>query len=265
MTERTDEIDCLRNPFPSDTHMVGIGLGGIAEGWIPPVLIMLQTGVLKLTHALLCDGKKFCDRNRERQYFRQEGNKAQERRTIWSAVYPGLPLCSVPVFIDSENVGKFVPDGAVVLLSPDNHPTRALLSRHLETLENGLLIAGGNDAINKEGGEDGSKGWAAVYCRVQGMNITPPLMEYHSDILEAKEKMPGEMSCGELAQAGEPQLLATNMFVGQMMAHYLYRYLTQPLHRAVGSVEAYVDSASGEVVHYGIGDRFSNTVFSQGR
>ncbi|MDZ4225806.1 MAG: hypothetical protein U1C49_03055 [Candidatus Andersenbacteria bacterium] len=233
--ERND--DWLQGVLPAEAPLVGVGLGGICEGWLPNVLLYMQAGVLPLKRVILVDGKKFSAHNHGRQNFRNEANKAEERKVMWGAMYPTLPIYAVGQFVDEHNIAQFIPEGTVVLLSPDNHPTRALFARHVSTLNNALLICGGNDGINKEGGEDGTQGWAAIYCRRAGMNVTAPLTTYHPEIAEASEKMPSVMSCMELAQAGQPQLLATNLHVGQIMAYLLHRYLTMPLGQALEVVE----------------------------
>lgn len=252
---------CLDGPFSSQGLLIAIGLGGISEGWLPNILLYHATGIFTFARILLIDGKTFTDRNKTRQHFHQTRNKAQERRALWSAVYPDVPLYSVGRFIDEGNISQLIPDRSVVLLSPDNHPTRALVSGHASRLETILLIMGGNDAITTDGGPDGTQGWAAVHCRINGRNITPPITQYHENVLQSEEKLPSAMSCVELAQTGQPQLLATNLFVGQAMGNLLYRYLTQPLRGAVNIVETCVNSATGEVCHYGIRERYLETLF----
>lgn len=212
---------------------------------------------------MLVDGKSFSDHNAMRQHFRKARNKAEDRKEVWSAAYPKAPLYSMCEFVSGVNVGKLVQDGSIILLSPDNHPTRVILSDHMETLSSGLLIVGGNDAVVPDAGQNGTKGWVAVHCRVDGTNVTPPVTAYHDDLRSSKELLPTEMNCVELAQAGQPQLLATNLFVGQMMSALLHRYLTLPLRQAIEVVEACVDSSTTDVGSYGIRERHLNTLFSE--
>ena len=181
---------------------------------------------------------------------------------MWLSVYPDLSLYCVAEFIDDRNISRFVSEGSVVLLAPDNHRTRVLFSDYAETVQNLLLIIGGNDAIPESGGQDGAQGWAAVHCRVNGQKVTPPVTTYHQDLRKSGDKLPTEMSCEELAQAGQPQILATNLFVGQVMSQLLQRYLSQPLRQAVEIVEVGVNSRSGEYNPYGIRERHKGTLFS---
>ena len=181
---------------------------------------------------------------------------------VWGGCYPRVPLYSLCQYVEWSNVASLVPDGSIVLLSPDNHPTRVVLSDHMETLKNGLLIVGGNDAVDPETGQQGRTGWVAVHCRRDGQNVTPPVTAYHDDLRGSKEKLPTELDCVDLAKAGQPQVLATNLLVGQMMSVLLHRYLTMPLRQAAEVVEICVDSSSVEVGSYGIRERHLSTIFS---
>lgn len=171
-------------------------------------------------------------------------------------------MYSMTAYVDRDNIGTYVRDGSAVLVSPDNHPTRVLVSDYVAQLDNALLIVGGNDAITEDGGNSGVDGWVAAYCRVGGHNVTPPITQYHDDLRHSPERLPSDMGCEELAQAGAPQLLATNLLVGHMMSYVLYRYLTQPLRQAVDVVEVCVNSATGGICRYGIRERYLGTVFS---
>ena len=181
---------------------------------------------------------------------------------VWGGCYPRVPLYSLCQYVEWSNVASLVPDGSIVLLSPDNHPTRVVLSDHMETLKNGLLIVGGNDAVDPETGQQGRTWLVAVHCRRDGQNVTPPVTAYHDDLRGSKEKLPTELDCVDLAKAGQPQVLATNLLVGQMMSVLLHRYLTMPLRQAAEVVEICVDSSSVEVGSYGIRERHLSTIFS---
>lgn len=255
-------VPFLNVPFNPQRPLLGIGLGGISEGWLPNVMLYHRTGILPFSRIILVDGKSFSDHNVSRQHFRKARNKAEDRREVWAAIYPRAPLYSMCEFVNWSNVSRLVRDGSIVLLSPDNHPTRVILSDHMETLSNGLLIVGGNDAVVPDADQNGTKGWVAVHCRVNGVNVTAPVTVYHDDLRSSKEQLPSEMNCVELAQAGQPQLLATNLFVGQMMSALVHRYLTLPLRQAVEVVEVCVDSSTTDICSYGIRERHLNTLFS---
>lgn len=142
-----------------------------------------------------------------------------------------------------------------MLLSPDNHATRKVVSDRAEAADNILLICGGNDGINESRHEDGTEGFVAVHCKVNGTDVTPPLTRYHRQIAEPEDRLPTDQSCAELAQAGEPQVLATNLMVGWHMALMVHRYCTLPCNEAAAVPEVWVNSRTGAVLQYGIDER----------
>jgi hypothetical protein len=235
-------------------QLVCLGLGGIFEGYGPQVFLLCQTGVLPVDVIRLVDGKKFRAENRGRQHFQAVREKAVERTKLWRRMYPDLPLRSRAAFVDASNVADIVTDGSIVLLSPDNHATRRLVSEHACTLDNILLITGTNDAINQEEGLDGTEGQAIAHWRIEGQNRTAPITRYHEEIQNATAGLPTQLSCEELARS-HPQLLATNLLVGQAMVLLLQRYLLQPPAEAIKIVEYGVNSREGTLVPYGIDAR----------
>ena len=243
----------MNNTVPS-RPLIGIGLGGLCEGWLPPVLHLYQTKVMRFSRILLIDGKTFTERNRERQHFNGLRPKAEERCALWQSIYPDAPLDYCVAFVDATNVSRFIGDGAIVLLSPDNHATRKVVSDHVQTLHTTLLICGCNDGINAERGEDGTEGCVIVHCKVQGKDLTPPITRHHPEIAEPEDRLPNDLGCTELA-AGEPQLVATNLMVGHTMALLLHRYCAFPIEEAAQLPEVWVNSRTGAVVRYGIKER----------
>lgn len=235
--------------------LVCIGLGGISEGYLHDVLLLHQTGVVPFSHIFLIDGKTFSPEKRVRQHFLSDAPrpKAAERVDMWTQMFPDAPLLAVNTFVDRENVGRYVRNGSIVLLSPDNNPTRALVSAHAETLDTVLLINGGNEGI--EGKEDGTEGIVQVHWKVDREDRTPPITKYHPEIAASDERLPSEMSCEELARAGQPQVLGTNLMVGWWMAHMLWRYCTLPSEEATRIVELWANSRTGDVNPYPIGER----------
>jgi hypothetical protein len=239
-------------PFEaSDRVVVGVGLGGICEGWLYPLLLLQQTGILPVGMIMLIDGKDFKLHNRQRQQVGELRNKAQDRHTVWSQVFPSAPLRFVAAYVTAHNISSFITDGSIVLLSPDNHRTRKLVSDHAETLNDVLLISAGNDAIDKVVGTDGSEAMAIVHCKREGRNLTPPITRHHPAIAVPHDDSPATLGCAELAQAGQPQLLATNLLAGQLMVQLLWRYCSLPPEQACEVIELWGSTKSGYVSPYG--------------
>ena len=68
------------------------------------------------------------------------------------------------------NVGVIVRDGDIVLLAVDNHRTRALVDRHVASLDSATLISGGNDETD---------GNVQLVRRRDGWSVDGHLVEIH--------------------------------------------------------------------------------------
>lgn len=165
------------------------------------------------TEVSLIDGDKFEERNQERQIFETLGNKADTTKERLEKQFPNVYFRSHPTYVSDANVGLLIRDGDVVLLGVDNHTTRKLISDHCETLDNVLLISGGNEYTD---------GNVQIHHRVNGENLTLPIAnEFHPEIQEPEDENPAD---AEQRQAGcdvqrihEPQIVITNNSVAACM------------------------------------------------
>ena len=82
------------------------------------------------------------------------------------------------------SVGFVVREGDVCPLAVDNHPTRALVDRHIAGLTDVTLIGGGNDETD---------GNIQLVRRRDGYSVDGHLVEIHPEIGQAAESdvMPG--------------------------------------------------------------------------
>lgn len=234
----------------TDRPLILIGLGGIATGYLPAVMYYHSVGLLPFETICFVDGKPFRADNAARQHFQREANKAVELKQLWGRHYPRVPLRIRPEFVTPQNVANMIPNRSVVLLSPDNHATRQLTSNHVESLSDCLLIAGGNSAIDKTKGQDGTEGSVFVHFRVNGRNLTPPITTHHPEIAHPTDDLPTDVGCSELALS-QPQLASTNFMVGQTMAELLYCYCCLPDNSATQVVERWMNSSTREQTDYG--------------
>lgn len=241
---------------PSEEHntrvVVQIGCGGIWEGYGLTVPSLHRTGELAIRMLMLVDGDTFEDRNAGRQAYHRLGPKAVVRKEQLLALYPepGFPLVVVGSYICRANVGNLISERSIVLLSPDNHPTRRLVSDHVKGLEDCLLIVGGNDGIEEEAGKDGTEGVVMVHYRKEGQDLTAPIDLFHPEIAQDAGPEPTEQSCGELAAGGAIQIRRTNLLVGQWMLNMLLRYTQLPADEAVRVSEVAMSSRTHNVVLY---------------
>lgn len=237
-------------------EVVCIGLGGISEGYLYPLLLLHQTGVVPFSSLWLVDGKSFRAGNRGRQHFSREESKAAHRCELLLRLFPRAPLYAKATYVDQTNVREIIEDGAIVLLSPDNHATRKIVSDHAETLDNILLISGGNDGINPAAGEDGWEGTIIVHWRMRGKNVTAPITKYHEEIRQPADRLPTAMGCLEQIEAGEPQILGTNLAVGSGMIELFQRYVLLDPEVATKVVELWIHRVDGTWVSYSLSERY---------
>lgn len=191
----------------SISRIVIVGLGGVGTR-IAPILCQYLAYEQPNLPVFLIDGDKFEPKNAQRQVFASLGNKAEVTVESLRKDFPELSIEAKTQFVTDENVYIYIPEGSCVFCCVDNHASRKLLSDHCGSLENVILISGGNEF------DDGN---IQVYIRSGGKNITPPLTHLHPEIARPKDRNPAELDCMELAAAGTPQLIFANVKVATEM------------------------------------------------
>jgi hypothetical protein len=126
----------------------------------------------------------------------------------------------VPEYITPENIGRIIKTGDYVFLCVDNHPTRRMVSEHWQTLSDAILFSGGNEGVNPPG-ERGTYGNVQIAIREGEKNVTVPITKYHPEIVQTKEQLPHELSCGQLVTS-TPQILFTNLAVASAMLNAFF-------------------------------------------
>ncbi len=213
-----------------------IGLGGIGSNVVDSLCrkLSFSKSIKKADRVILVDGDKYEEKNRERQRFTSCANKAEATKEWLLVNFPDLQIEAKPRYVDDKNIFLFVKEGDVVFCCVDNHATRKLVSDHMRTLENGLLISGGNELYDGE---------IQIYERRDGKDFTPPLT-YHPEIEFPKDKNPAELSCGEIVASGGTQLLAVNLMVATLMLNAYALWLEMG---ELPYTECYFDFKSGNV------------------
>jgi len=239
-----------------DISCACVGLGGISQGVLPSLLLYQQLNIFRFQSIIFADGKKFRLANESRQYFRETGNKATVVKQNWLRFYPDIGGCFIecPEYITADNIADIIPDSSVVMLSVDNHQTRKLISDYCDSLANILLICGSNDDIDDSNGQDGTRGLVMVHYKLNGENQTPPITKHHDDIAKPQDSHPTDLSCEELA-ISQPQILATNLAVGQAMVELLYRYMSLPNIQATEIVEIWLNAQTQNRAFRGLKER----------
>jgi molybdopterin/thiamine biosynthesis adenylyltransferase len=218
-----------------------VGCGGIG-GHLAPNLCHFLYAERRAAHVTLVDGDTYEPGNAARMRFRNLENKAVAMaRELASAFGAVLTLEPVPAYLTPANIATLVESGDVVFLAVDNHQTRHLIDAHCATLPDVTLISGGNDGV--EDGATGTFGNVQVVRRAAGRPLTNTLACFHPEIETPADRIPGELSCTELAAAGVAQLLFTNLAVASAMLNAFYGLLRD----AVPYEEVYLDIAKNRM------------------
>lgn len=214
-----------------------IGLGGIGSIFINKLVRYVnhcEVGGNPLNWEItLIDGDDYEVKNFKRQEFIYIKNKAMSKFEELNNLSSGSIANAIPEFINENNVVESVRENDTIFLCVDNHKTRKIISEHARTLNDVIIVSGGNDETD---------GNVQIFIREHGKSLTPSLTDYHPEILNPVDKLPTEMSCEELANA-EPQLFFANLTAATIMCWIAYKLVTLPLDK-VGFCESYFDIVS---------------------
>lgn len=189
-----------------------IGLGGIGSILCDSLCRFMNYDQNNKYHVILMDGDAYESKNSSRQSFNTFGNKAIVKESEIRLQYEKITTENIPKYISESNIHTHIKSNSVVFLCVDNHATRKLVSDYCKSLDDIILISGGNEFTD---------GNVQIYIRKNGVDITSNLTDYHPEIQNPADKNPDDMSCQELAFSS-PQLLFTNLTVATIMLWVFY-------------------------------------------
>ena len=159
-----------------------IGCGGIGSQLLPSLVRYLSFRPEPRPLLVLVDGDVFEPANRSRQLFPDDAlgtNKAEALAQVFRGRWARRSRRS-PSTSSADNVGLVVREGDVVLLAVDNHPTRALVDRH-------IADPLGRDAHQRRQRRDGRQRPARPPPR-RLVSVDGHLVEIHPEIGEAADR-----------------------------------------------------------------------------
>ena len=198
-----------------------IGVGGTGCCLLPPLCRLLNYGSNAYSfpevELSLIDGDQYEERDRDRQTFRELGNKAEVAARAIGREFSALKVTAHPVFLDKTNARLFLQEGDIAFLCVNNHRTRRTVSRHCEgSLKNVVVISGGMDYTT---------GSIQVFIRKDGENLTDPLdSKFHPEIANAVDEYPTDAKSAKAAT--RPQLLITNNMAAAVMLNAFHDWKT---------------------------------------
>lgn len=217
--------------------LILIGLGGIGSHLAEPVCRTLAyTNTSRTPHrVVLIDGDTYEEENGERQRSQIDTPKTNATKESLASLFPTLRIEARTLYINEDNVYVHLREDDIILLAVDNHPTRKIVSDHVRTLENTILISGGNEETD---------GAIQVYERKGGVDLTPPLTKFHPEIEFPKNNHPETPSCAQLIETGSPQLLTVNFTIAALMLNALTLWLHE---KPIPYADQYFDLTIGTV------------------
>ncbi|MBI5420811.1 MAG: ThiF family adenylyltransferase [Parcubacteria group bacterium] len=218
-------------------RLVLIGLGGIGSHLAEPACRTLQYTDTSRTpqRIILIDGDSYEEKNMERQRSQIHVQKGEATRESLKNLFPQLRIEVKNLYINKDNVYVHLLEGDIILLAVDNHATRKIVSDHVRTLKDAILISGGNEEFD---------GAMQVYERKDGKDITPPLTKFHPEIEHPRNNHPETPSCTQLIEAGSPQLLTVNFMIAALMLNALTLWLHK---KPIPYADQYFDLTKGIV------------------
>ena len=217
----------LEPEIPEDTTFKVIGLGGVGS-IVARYLAVFLGAMDKNLRLVLVDGDEFELDNASRMLFSGCGNKAETIRDDLLTHFSEsrLSILALNQYVTSDNIGKIVTPGDVIILATDNHFSRKQISDFCaEQLAEVALFSGGNDGIEK--GATGSRGRGTfgnvqIFLRRDGINLTPPLTDNHPEIENPQDVNPGETEgCGVQLES-TPQILFANLATASAILNALW-------------------------------------------
>lgn len=193
-----------------------IGAGGIGTYLIEPLARYLHF-CDDNCEVTIIDGDKYEEKNKTRQRFKAEENKADHTAALLKEEFQKVHIRSKGEFVTPDNVISIIRENDIVFMCVDNHATRKLVSDRCQQLKNITLISGGNDYTD---------GNVILYIRKDGKDVTKSPTALSPHIANPTDENPGlvnkERQGCEQEVATNKQLLFANMAVASHMLNVYY-------------------------------------------
>lgn len=199
--------------------VVVVGVGGTGSYLLPQLARYLNSRKEDI-EITICDGDKYDEGNMNRQEFahsRLNKNKAEVQSEIYTRKFKDIVVFCVPEYLGANNIKDVIVNNSIVFCCVDNHFCRNLISKHCQTLDNVLLISGGNEEFD---------GNVQSFARINGKNMNEPIEVRHPEIERTNDGNRSEMSCEQLAQLPSGgQVIFTNATSANIMCNLLFGYI----------------------------------------
>jgi hypothetical protein len=114
-------------------------------------------------------------------------------------------------YVNEANIASIIPDNSLAILTVDNNKTRNIVQKHCLTLNDILLVNGGNELYD---------GDVTAFMKTGGVLVMDPIWEGQEQIKNPSDEHPEEKSCTE-RYVSDPQLFTTNLSVSTEIIKFL--------------------------------------------
>jgi len=197
-----------------ELNVVIVGIGGVGGHLAPLISRYCQHLKPSIPVTItLVDGDGYEEHNAARQAFQRFGNKAEV--TVESLVdqFDRVTFTAVGEFLTPDNIDFLLGENVIVFCCVDNNRSRKVIDDYVGTLQNAVLVSGGNDMTD---------GNVQVYIRRAGKDVTRSISSVHDETANPVGKAPYEMSCEEMGAASSAQLFFANAIVSTLMCLTFY-------------------------------------------
>lgn len=210
---------------PSRLRIQFVGLGGIGSALIQPISKFLRYyDSTKYIEVVFIDGDKVEESNLSRQAF-IPSDIQKYKSTIMEEEFVAkfdptsssrtLMTTSILNFLNDQNIKDLILENSITLCGVDNFPTKIMLTKHISTLNNALLILGANEY------EDGD---VNIFQRVKGIDLWPLYTKKHPEVLKKTGTLPDLQSCAQASES-DPQLIMANQTAATIMCNAFFQYM----------------------------------------
>lgn len=227
-----------------------VGAGGTGTHLLPALLTYLRAHHEPGDYqVVIADGDVFEEKNMARQLF-ADGMITINKADAMVQMYPGHPLISVTRYIGKADIEQMVQDGDCVIICADNYSVRALIADHARTLDNCVVVNGGNEL------NDGS---VQLWVRENGENVTPSITYGHPEIKFIAENDRAALTCAQIAAIpGGEQTILANMASALFMLTAIRRWHDGSFRQTglgKGWTELQFDLSQGQIDHLDMRER----------
>lgn len=229
-------------------NYVMVGAGGTGTHLLAPLVAYLASHHFDgdwLLHVM--DGDIVETKNLERQLFTPADVTSNKAEAAVNAIN-STRVRAIPTYLSEENIPRMIQEEDTVLICVDNFTVRKRIEDHCRTLNDIIVINGGNEKYS---------GSVQLWVRAQGEDVTPRIGYLHPEIALRKGEDRAAMTCAQAAALpGGEQTIIANLQSATWMLTALWRAHTLTFLPAIGQEPCHItwtelqfDALNGTVDH----------------